>query len=877
MYSYLGCAYFCSPDDSKTAETSHFIHTLAWSLINFEPIGNQYKTFLAENSNSLLKKLLHPYMCRLDPDLILKKCILDPIDALINSNSVAVKHFYVLIDGLDYALTVNHTQNCLNNLAVFLFKNMSLFPKWLKLIITVRSDEWLQKSSLTRTNEYHVINLDSKSTQSFSNYLNKDLNDYIIYRLNKSIDIQKNILHFNSSQSPSLNRYGTWSTNKLDSNFQLKFVQHLSHLAQNNYLFIRLVLDLIAKGNLIIKNSNFKVLPKNFDNLVKLYFNLKFQSKMSYEKLACHIFTLLLCARRPLSLDDLYQSINCSTLNSHKCTLNELVDQLSQIDCFVKQLAYYEPGCPSGKAVTKMYTFSHAGLRDWWMDYHLKNSNLKQIYSFEWGYFLLGLNLFRSVEFNEKIDSKLEWIRFLIDSISYLQQSSMSNNLLIYLITVYVPCLNNSLKLSDLLFKLVMSGEFLSWPNAGLFRLFLQLGIDCNQTVAYFNNSPLICVLASLGHTHLIQELLDHHGQLDTHDQNGTNCLCYATQYEQIECATFILEKSGDPIAMITQLDSNGLCALTYASLSKKDQHQLLDLFVQCVQKRMDLSCIQLLIEQSLVLAASSGNLNCLIYLSGVIKSGHGCIDCVDSLKGETALSVSCLNGHKLICEYLVNELGASVNVCNARSWSPLLCAVKSGCWEIVEFLLFKNVEIIDLADKNGRTPTILAASEGHLAIIDILIEKGADLNAQDRDGLTALSWACLKGHYNAALALLEQKVDVNHADQSGRTALDLATFYGDVRLVQLLIDKGAQVEHVDKIGMRPLDRAIGCRNVSVVSCFLKKGAKLNPATWAMAQGKPEIIITLLNKLVEDGNTLYRVIVYFLFIIFYLFNCESNC
>lgn len=865
LYSQLGCVYFCSPDDSQTAETSQFLHTLAWSLINFEPLGSQYKSILVENGNSLLKKIVHPYMCRLDPDLILKKCILDPIDTLINSNSVSVNNFYVLIDGLDYALSVNHTQNCLNNLAVFLSSNMSLFPKWLKLIITVRNDEWLRKSSLTlNTNKYHVINLDSKLAQSFSNYLNKDLNDYIIYRLNKSVDIQKNILYFNSSQSPSLNRYGTWSANKLDSNFQLKFVQHLSHLAENNYLFIKLVLDLIAKGNLTIKNSNFKVLPKNFDHLVKLYFNLKFQSKMSYEKLACHIFTLLLCARRPLSLDDLYQSINCSTLNSQKCTLNELMDQLSQIECFVSQLEYYEPECSSDQIATKskMYIFSHAGLRDWWLDYHLKNANnLKQIYSLKWGYFLLGLNLFRSIEFNFKIDCKFESIRLLIDSISYLQQSFMSNNLLIYLMTVYMPFLNGSLKLSNILFRLVMSGEFLSWPNVHLFRLCLQLGVDCNRTVAYFNNSPLICVLASLGHTHLIQELLDHDDQMNTHDPNGTNCLCYATQYEQIECAKFILDKSDDPITMITQLDSNGLCALTYASLSKKDHYQFLDLFIQCVQVKMDLHSIKLLIEQSMVLAASSGNLNCLIYLSNVIKRSCVCIDCVDSLKGETPLSASCLNGHKLICEYLVNELGASVNVCNARSWSPLLCAVKSGCWEIVEFLLFKNGHIIDLADKNGRTPTILAASEGHLAIIDILIEKGADLNAQDRDGLSALSWACLKGHYNAASALLEHNIDVNHADQSGRTALDLATFYGDVRLVQLLIDKGAQIEHVDKIGMRPLDRAIGCRNVPVVSCFLKKGAKLNPATWAMAQGKPEIIITLLNKLVEDGNTLYRVII----------------
>ncbi|RMZ96169.1 TANC1 isoform X2 [Brachionus plicatilis] len=446
----------------------------------------------------------------------------------------------------------------------------------------------------------------------------------------------------------------------------------------------------------------------------------------------------------------------------------------------------------------------------------------------------------------------------LLDSIKCIQKS-VSNNTLIYLLTVYLPYLKSTHTLQSLISALVVSGEFLSWPSVHLFQLFLQLGIDCNQTVAYFNNSPLICVLASLGHTDLIHQLLMHNAQTNTLDQNGTNCLCYATQYDQLECAKFILDRSTEPVSMITQLDSNGLCALTYASLSKKDLFHLLDLYIQCVQSRTSLSSIRLLIEQAFVLAAGHGNLNCLIYLRNLLKSCGVCIDSVDSLRGETALSAACLNGHKVICEFLVNEAGASVNVCNGRSWSALLCAVKSGCWEIVEFLLAKRGDIIDLADKNGRTPIILAASEGHLAIIDILIERGAELNAQDRDGLSALSWACLKGHHNAALALLEHPVDVNHTDQSGRTALDLATFYGDVRLVQLLIERGAQIEHVDKIGMRPLDRAIGCRNVPVVSCFLKKGAKLNPATWAMAQGKPEIVITLLNKLVEDGNTLYRV------------------
>ena len=77
---------------------------------------------------------------------------------------------------------------------------------------------------------------------------------------------------------------------------------------------------------------------------------------------------------------------------------------------------------------------------------------------------------------------------------------------------------------------------------------------------------------------------------------------------------------------------------------------------------------------------------------------------------------------------------------------------------------------------------------------------------------------------------------------------------------MQYLIDKGAVIEHVDNNGMRPLDRAIGCRNTAVVICFLRKGAKLGPATWAMAAGKPDIMILLLNKLMEDGNILYKVV-----------------
>ncbi|GAA6091861.1 protein TANC2 isoform X1 [Tachysurus ichikawai] len=127
-----------------------------------------------------------------------------------------------------------------------------------------------------------------------------------------------------------------------------------------------------------------------------------------------------------------------------------------------------------------------------------------------------------------------------------------------------------------------------------------------------------------------------------------------------------------------------------------------------------------------------------------------------------------------------------------------------------------------------------------------------------DKEGLTALSWACLKGHLPVVRLLVERGAATDHADKNGRTPLDLAAFYGDADVVQFLVDRGALIEHVDYSGMRPLDRAVGCRNTSVVMALLKKGAKIGPATWAMATSKPDIMMILLRKLIEEGDGFYK-------------------
>jgi ankyrin repeat protein len=99
--------------------------------------------------------------------------------------------------------------------------------------------------------------------------------------------------------------------------------------------------------------------------------------------------------------------------------------------------------------------------------------------------------------------------------------------------------------------------------------------------------------------------------------------------------------------------------------------------------------------------------------------------------------------------------------------------ACEKGNIEAVKQHLAAKADV-NVKGDGGRTPLHEAAFNRHKEVVELLIDKDADVNAMDElEGLTPLHLAALKDHKEIAELLIANGADVNAMDDTGRTPLD--------------------------------------------------------------------------------------------------------
>jgi ankyrin repeat protein len=120
------------------------------------------------------------------------------------------------------------------------------------------------------------------------------------------------------------------------------------------------------------------------------------------------------------------------------------------------------------------------------------------------------------------------------------------------------------------------------------------------------------------------------------------------------------------------------------------------------------------------------------------------------------------------------------------------------------------------------------ASALGHDAVVQVLIEKGSDVNAKTPDGMTALLFAAQGGHDTAVQALLGRGAAIGATNDIGRTALMVAAERGHAAVLQTLLARGAAVNAKGHDGATALMLASQHGRAAAVRVLLAAGADVN-------------------------------------------------
>ncbi|GHP11214.1 hypothetical protein PPROV_000994400 [Pycnococcus provasolii] len=326
---------------------------------------------------------------------------------------------------------------------------------------------------------------------------------------------------------------------------------------------------------------------------------------------------------------------------------------------------------------------------------------------------------------------------------------------------------------------------------------------------------------------------------VDSCNQIGQSAIHIACIHGRLASVELLLELGSDP----SLPNDRGSTPLHFAATAKRNVKEVVALLLSkgADPDTMDMSgrlpfemCSDNEVRemlggpsQALLDAAANGNVDAL---TSILAAGPN-TDGADS-DGQCALHLAAMNGHLPCVQALVNA-AATVDIFNMRGETPLFLAAAEGDADVVKFLLDHGADpsvqrVNEQAEKYSEAmgwissgggappgasdsamtdapmddaPLHVCAAEGDEDMVELLLERGAFVDARDAEQKTPLHIALDENELGVAKLLLDAGADPCTGNRGTTTVLHWCASRGKVKAMRMLLEAGASKISGPEIG----------------------------------------------------------------------------
>jgi ankyrin repeat protein len=356
---------------------------------------------------------------------------------------------------------------------------------------------------------------------------------------------------------------------------------------------------------------------------------------------------------------------------------------------------------------------------------------------------------------------------------------------------------------------------------------------------------------------------------INERNKNGNTPLALAVEYKNAPVISFLVQRGGDIFAadvdgktpLIKALDSGSeLVSLlvTDANKSFRDSEGNTALHIAVLNATTE--SLRRLPNSPYAKDSTLEEIKLLVEKGIDINSRNKA--------GDTPLSIAVQKNFSSAGEFFLAK-GADVFSSNSKNMPPLRIALEAPEGPR-EWIL--TSEVIVAADGSGNTALHHSAEWGSTRAVQLLLEKGADVNAANANAQTAIFKAAQANNSEIISLLMAGGAKIDTRDFLGNTPLHSSVRWDAHEAARSLIAHGAGLDAKNIAGKTPLGDAARAGKISMVSLLLDAGSDINASDStgktilidAIQSGSEDEVRLLLNRgaspLIQEmyGRTAYH-------------------